>query len=59
MAVASYCYYENVRRTNARSISIFILFQLQSCIILRVRTKFLLRNFHVKSDYGDSIDKDI
>ena len=26
MAVASYCYYEKVRRTNARSLSIFILF---------------------------------
>ena len=59
MDVASYCYYEKGRRTNVRSLSIFILFQLQSCIILRVRTKFLLRNFHVKSDYGDSIDKDI
>ena len=30
------------------SLSIFILFQLQSWIILRVRTKFLLRNFHAK-----------
>ena len=31
-----------------RSLSILILFQLQSWIILRVRTKFLLRNFHAK-----------
>ena len=30
------------------SLSIFILFQLQSWIILKVRTKFLLRNFHAK-----------
>ena len=30
MGVASYCYYEKGRRTNARSLSIFILFQLQS-----------------------------
>ena len=30
------------------SLSIFILFQLQSWIILRVRTKFLFRNFHAK-----------
>ena len=30
MAAASYCYYEKVRRTNARSLSIFILFQQQS-----------------------------
>ena len=30
MDVASYCYYEKKRRTNARSLSIFILFQLQS-----------------------------
>ena len=30
MDVASYCYYEKGRRTNARSLSIFILFQLQS-----------------------------
>ena len=28
--VVSYCYYEKGRRTNARSLSIFILFQLQS-----------------------------
>ena len=48
MDVASYCYYEKGCRTNARSLSIFILFQLQSWIILRVRTKFLLRNFHAK-----------
>ena len=48
MVAASYCYYEKVRRTNARSLSIFILFQLQRWIILRVRTKFLLRNFHAK-----------
>ena len=44
MDVASYCYYEKGSRTNARSLSIFILFQLQSWIILRVRTMFLLRN---------------
>ena len=44
--VASYCYYEKRRRTDARSLSIVILFQLQSLIILRVRTMFLLRNFH-------------
>ena len=31
-----------------RSLSIFILFQLQSWIILRMRTKFLLRNIHTK-----------
>ena len=30
MDVASYCYYEKGRRTNARFLSIFILFQLQS-----------------------------
>ena len=48
MNVASYCYYEKGRKTNARSVSIFILFQLQSWIILRVRTMFLLRNFHAK-----------
>ena len=30
------------------SLSIFIIFQLQSWIILRVRTKFLFRNFHTK-----------
>ena len=30
MDVASYCYYEKGRRTNAHSLSIFILFQLQS-----------------------------
>ena len=48
MDVACYCYYEKGRRMNARSLNIFILFQLQSWIILRVRTIFLLRNFHVK-----------
>ena len=48
MDVACYSYYEKGRRTNARSLSIFILFQLQSWIILRVRTMFLLRNFHAK-----------
>ena len=48
MDVASYCYYEKWRRTNARSLSIFILFQLQSWIISRVRTKFLLWNFNAK-----------
>ena len=48
MDVASYSYYEKGRRTNARSLSIFTLFQLQSWIILRVRTMFLLRNFHAK-----------
>ena len=36
------------RRTNAGSLSIFILSQLQSWIILRVRSKFLFRNFHTK-----------
>ena len=46
--VAFYCYYEKKRRTNAHSLSIFILFQLQNSIILRVKTKFLLRNFHAK-----------
>ena len=35
MDVASYCYYEKGRRTNACSLSIFVLFQLQSCIILK------------------------
>ena len=30
------------------SLSIFVLFQLQSWIISRVRTKFLIRNFHAK-----------
>ena len=30
MDVASYCYYEKGCRTNSRSLSIFILFQLQS-----------------------------
>ena len=30
MNVASYCYYEKKRRTNAHSLNIFILFQLQS-----------------------------
>ena len=30
------------------SLSIFILFQLQSWIILKVRTEFLFKNFHVK-----------
>ena len=48
MDVASCCYYEKVRRTNARFLSIFILFQLQSWIMLRVGTKFFLRNFHAK-----------
>ena len=48
MDVASYCYYEKGRRTNACSLSISILFQLQSWIILRVRTMFLFRNFHAK-----------
>ena len=48
MDVASYCYYEKGRRTNARSLTIFILFQLQSWIILRVRMMFFLRNFHAK-----------
>ena len=47
MDVASY-YYQKGGRTYARSLSIFILFQLQSLIILRVRTMFLLRNFHAK-----------
>ena len=49
MGVASYCYYEKGRWTNAPSLSIFILFQQQSWIISRVRAKFLLGNFHVKS----------
>ena len=40
-------YYEKVCRMNACSLSIFILFQLQSWIILRVRTTYLLRNFHM------------
>ena len=48
MDVASYCYYEKGCRANARSLNISILFQLQRCIILRVRTKFFRRNFHVK-----------
>ena len=48
MDVASYCYFEKGCRTNARSLSFSILFQLQSWIVLRVRTKFFLRNFHVK-----------
>ena len=48
MNVASYCYYEKKRRTNAHSLNIFILFQLQSWIILRVRTKILSRNFYAK-----------
>ena len=48
MDVASYCCYEKGSWTNARSLSIFILFQLQNWIILRVRRKFLLRNFHAK-----------
>ena len=39
------------------SLGIFILFHLQSWIILRVRTKFLLKNFHTKSDYGDRDDQ--
>ena len=46
--VASYCYYEKRRRTDTRSLSIFILFQLQSLMILRVRTMSLLRNFHTR-----------
>ena len=46
MNVAFYCYYEKGSRTNARSLNIFILFQLQSWILLRVKTKFLLMNFH-------------
>ena len=48
MDVASYCYYEKGCRANARSLNISILFQLQRCLILRVRTKFFRRNFHVK-----------
>ena len=36
------------RGKNACSLSIFILFQLQSCILLRVRTKFLLMKYHAK-----------
>ena len=35
MDVASYCYYEKGGTTNACSLSIFVLFQLQSCIILK------------------------
>ena len=46
--VASNSYYEKGRRTNARSLSTFILFPLHSWMILRVRTMFLLRNFHAK-----------
>ena len=37
-----------VRRTDARSLSFFILFQQQSWMILRLRTKILLRSFHTK-----------
>ena len=40
--------YEKVCTTNACSLSIFIPFQLQSWIILRVWTKFLVRNFYTK-----------
>ena len=48
--VASYCYYEKVRRKMNTAIasyllSIFILFQLQSWIILRMRSKFCLGIF--------------
>ena len=57
MAVASYCHYENVRSTMRTAIvfvsylqlyRIFILFQLQSRIILGMRTKLLLKNIRTK-----------
>ena len=48
MNVVSHCYYQKGRGKNACSLSIFILFQLQSCILLRVRTKFLLMKYHAK-----------
>ena len=48
MDSSSNCYNEKRRRTNWRSLSIFILFQLQCWIILRVTTKFLFGNFHAK-----------
>ena len=67
MAVASYCFYEWCAKRCALHLyrtflSIFILFQLQSWIILRVRMKFLQIFFYFsceESDYGDSDDEDI
>ena len=53
MAVASYCYYEKVRRT-MRTANVSYLFQyfysfsVAELNILRVRTKFSIRNFHTK-----------
>ena len=48
MTVASYCYYENVRRTMRTTIASYFLNCFYSWIILSVKTKFLLRNFHMK-----------
>ena len=53
MAVAFYCYYEKVRRTTRTAIVSYLIkyfcsFFRKSWIILRVRTKFLLKNFHTK-----------
>ena len=53
MAVASYCYYEKVRRTIGTAIVSYLLkyfhfFSAAELNILRVSTKFLLRNFHTK-----------
>ena len=51
MAVASYCYSEKQVERGALqvyriSLSTFILFKLWSWVILRVKTKALLKNFH-------------
>ena len=59
IAVMQRCTEQCILQLYRTSLSIFILFQLQSWIILRVRTKFLLRNFYAESDYGGSDGEDI
>ena len=47
MDVASYCYYEKVRRTIRTAIVLYFhSFSAAELIIWRVRTKFWLKNFH-------------
>ena len=48
IAIMKRCAERYVLKLYCTSLSIFILFQLQSWIILRVRTKFLVKNFHMK-----------
>ena len=56
--VASYCYYEKERITNVRSLSIFILFQLQSWIKFEIEDEVFAQEFSCEeSDFWDCDDE--